>query len=348
MTTFEQLQEEALSRGFSQQELTWLEEAYAGLLTGHVKETTALSAVRKALRARSASGQSLQELYGEAPYWCQVRINDWASRGTQAFTDSKPNSLPENLAAISLTTAIFSVGFLIVALLGRGLAATLPLSAFLAPPLLALGCIITHAVYQQAKIRWGFAASCFITFLVIAVFSGTCAGLFYLFQDSPRISAWWILALAALGLALMTLAFRWDRPQTPAPILPAPQETEAWLEIFRQQLNQRPDIGGARVREEVDRVREHLALSGNSAQDEFGHPALYARSLAGQKKVAPYRTWLYSLITLGIVCYWAYGAFSNPEEGGWWRIPAIILLLALHIRTLRKDFRLYRTAKNPY
>lgn len=346
-TPIERLRTEAQEQGSTQQDLAWLENAYAGLITGSVKNATAESAVRSALRLQASTGESLHALHGDAREWARLKIAGWKQAGTaNAFHSSMLASPVEVAATVLISVAIFAPLLLLSQILTQGFLPELRAAALFAPPVLALGSVLVGVVYNRSKVRWGFAPAVGVSALATALFAGCAAGLSSLLQGSPRISAWWLLAEAAVALVLLVILFRFDdaRGTAPADIEPTPEGTEAWVSALRQELNKRNDISDARIREEVERVKEHLAQTGTSAVDEFGHPASYATMLSGQKKVFPYRELLYQFVLLVAGAYWLYLGLTAQDGSSWWRVPLAALLIIFSVVLARRHYRSYRQA----
>lgn len=346
-TPIEQLRTEAQEQGATQQDLAWLENAYAGLITGSVKIATAESAVRSALRLQVSTGESLYTLHGDAREWSRAKITAWKQAGTANAFHSSMLATPVEMAATAfISVVIFAPLLLLSQILSEGFLPEIRAAALVAPPVLALGSVLVGLAYSRSKVRWGFAPAVGVAALATALLAGSAAGLFSLLQGSPRISAWWLLVEAAIALVLLVILFRLDdaRGTVSADGDPAPEGTEAWVSALRLELNKRNDISDARIREEVARVKEHLAQTGTSTVEEFGHPVAYASMLSGQKKVFPYRELLYQLMLLVAGVYWLYAGIRAEDGSSWWRVSLAVLFIIFSVILARRHYRSYRQA----
>lgn len=129
-----------------------------------------------------------------------------------------------------------------------------------------------------------------------------------------------------------------------------PSDQHAWLRTFRTELNKRNDMTDARVRDEVALVLAHSRETRTIFDEEFGHPVTYARSLAGQSSVKPYRLMLYAFFMVSVGIYWFYSALTAGDGSVWWRVPlglVVLIILALEAKASWATYRSSRQASAP-
>lgn len=106
----------------------------------------------------------------------------------------------------------------------------------------------------------------------------------------------------------------------------ARQVDEQWLEQFVQVLRN-GGLDGARTGEARAQVESHCADSGRSAEDEFGSPEAYARSLLVAVPPPPRRSWLEggagTALLLGLL-----GMLLSLQTAGSWSTGTVLLTWA--------------------
>ncbi|MFW0182294.1 hypothetical protein ACN082_02135 [Rothia sp. CCM 9417] len=349
-TPYERLTEEIRQISDLSEDTDWVQAAFATLATNSVKAATSESAVRGVIRQVETTGQSPAQLYGPPQEWVAHKIALWRDKGTQVFLEDTPLSLKEFIGFGLCLGAFYSLLFLLVLALPSDRQADPKIGMLAAPLLLAFLTLGVGALYQRANRRWGFVKALTACALFTLLGSGATAGVFGLLgASSTRYSPWWLLLIAAVLGLLGALAFKHlpePSPHTAQELVPG--DEAAWLSVFIQELRSRGDMTEARAREEAYRVREHLAFSQSSALEEFGDPVTYARSLAGQGKVQPYRNLLRASLSLGACCFWAYSAFAvNDPQALSWKLPILFLLVILLVTEARKSWRAYHKAQKP-
>lgn len=347
---YERLTEEIAQVSDLPEDTDWVQTAFASLATHFVKATASESAVRGVIRQVAATGQSASELYGPPQEWAAQKIAVWRDKGTQVFVEDTPLSFKEYIGFSLCLAAFYSLLSLLVLVLPSERLGDPKIGMLVAPVLLAFLTVGVGILYQRANKRWGFVKALIACVLFTLLASGATAGIFSLLDaTSTRYSSWWFLPIAAALGVLGVLAFKYLPEPSPhrAEEL-APGDEDIWLTVFIQELRARGDMTEARAREEAYRVREHLTFSESSALEEFGDPVTYARSLAGQGKVPPYRNFLGTLLSLAACCFWVYSAFAvNDPQALIWKLPLLLLLVILLVAEARKTWRAYRKAQKP-
>lgn len=347
---YERLTQEIQQASNRPEDTNWVQTAFATFATHFVKAATSESAVRGVIRQVAATGQSPAELYGSPQEWAAQKIAAWRDKGTQVFVEDIPLSLKEYVGFSLGLGAFYSLLFLLVLALPSDHLGSPKIGMLVAPVLLAFLTLGVGALYQRANKRWGFVKALISCTLFTLLASGATAGIFSLLDaTSTRYSSWWFLPMAVTLGTLGALAFKYlpESSRRRAEKL-APDDEDTWVTVFIQELRARGDITEARVREEAYHVREHLAFSNSSALEEFGDPITYARSLAGQGKVPPYRNFLGTLLSLVTCCFWAYSAFAvNDPQALIWKLPLLLLLVILLVTEAGKSWRAYHSAQKP-
>lgn len=329
----------------------WVQTAFATLATNGVKAVTSESAINSVIRQVAESGESATNLYGNPQEWAAEKITTWREKGTQAFSEDEPWALKEVMVAGFFTGAFFSILFWVVSVLPSDRPSSQPLGFYLLPGALGMLFLAQLVTFQHSRKKFGFTAAVLLTVLVILAGSAAIGlGLFASYEVFTQRLPHWAHLVAALGLGVLGTAAGF--------LLPSPpqvtgldeeedyQDDETWLARFKQELRGRGDISDARVREEISRVKEHAYESGSSYLEEFGHPVAYARSLSEQKKVRPYRLYLYSLMMIACLGFWGYGLWATPDSASLsWRLPLFIFVACVFVLELCKNYRAYRQAK---
>lgn len=347
---YERLTQEIAQVSNRAEDTDWVQTAFVTLATNSVNAATNESAVNGVIRQVAATGQSASELYGPPQEWVAQKIAVWRDKGTQVFVEDTPLSFKEYIGFSLCLAAFYSLLSLLVLVLPSEHLGEPKVGMLVAPVILGFLTVGVGALYQQANKRWGFVRALVACVLFTLLASGVTAGIFRLLDaTSTRYSSWWFLPIAAALGVLGALAFRYLPEPSPdwAEEL-APGDEDTWLTVFIQELRARGDMTEAGAREEAYRVREHLAFSESSALEEFGDPVTYARSLAGQGKVPPYRKFLGTSFSLAACCFWAYSAFAvNDPQALIWKLPLLLLLVILLVAEARKSWRAYRKAQKP-
>ncbi|WP_237204714.1 hypothetical protein [Rothia nasimurium] len=329
----------------------WVQTAFATLATNGVKAVTSESAINRVIRQIAESGESATELYGSPQEWAAEKITTWREKGTQAFSEDEPWALKEVMVAGLFTGAFFSVLFWVVGILPSDRPSSQPLGFYFLPGALGMLVLAMGLIFQHSRKKLGFTAAVLLTALVILAGSAAIGlGLFASYEVFTQRLPSWTHLVAALGLGVLGTAAGFLLPSPPQVTGLDEEEDyqgdETWLARFKQELRGRGDISDARVREEISRVKEHAYESGSSYLEEFGHPVAYARSLSEQKKVKPYRLYLYSLMMIACLGFWGYGLWATPDSASLsWRLPLFIFVACVLVLELCKNYRTYRQAK---
>ncbi|MDO4898198.1 MAG: hypothetical protein Q3965_02715 [Rothia sp. (in: high G+C Gram-positive bacteria)] len=328
----------------------WILLAVGTLIQNQVRDSRTESVLRKAIRQAAEAGQSLEDFHGGAEEFAHQTIAGWKEKGSNAFDEEKPVSARSAWVIAPLVTAKICLLFLLVFLLNGELGQSKGLGAFLLPLVLGILGTGTIYVYQRSQLRWGFGAAigC-VAVYAIASASLTAGGLYLLAEHSTwRYSSWWMAAELLLALGLGSF-FGWrlmrqvEKEEKADTYNSADQD--AWLELFARQLRLRPDMSEARIREEIARVKEHCAASGQSYDYEFGHPVAYAHSLAGQRKVKPLRAYQKAILSLAGVLLYAYIILTSGNLATyWWALPLGAFLIVLGIRDIKRKRQDYHSA----
>ena len=329
----------------------WVQTAFVTLATNDVKAVTSESAINGVIRQVAETGQRATDLYGTPEEWAAEKITTWREKGTQAFSEDEPWALKEVMVAGFLTGAFFSILFWVVSVLPSDRPSSQPVAFYLLPAFLGFAVMFSAALFQRLRSKLGFTSGVAVSALIVLVLA--CGIAFLLFWSYEVVTAtfpaWFHLPVAA-GSALLGGLAALALPKGSTHVMEGTDnysQPETWLTRFKQELWKRGDISDARVREEVSRVKEHARESGSSYLEEFGHPVAYARSLSEQKKVKPYRLYLYSLMMIACLGFWGYGLWATPDSASLsWRLPLFIFVACVLVLELCKNYRTYRQAKN--
>ncbi|WP_237224665.1 hypothetical protein [Rothia nasisuis] len=333
-------------------DVDWVQTAFATLASNYVKAVTSESALQKVIRQITETGESAAELYGSPQDWATEKITSWREKGTQAFATDEPLTLRAGTISGFFVGAIFSLLFWLMNLLPSDSPSDQPLGFYLLPVVLGFAVIIPPVIFRLVRAKAGFTAGALVTALIVLLLAcGIGFSLFWSYEVVTATFPAWFHVVVATGSALLgSLA----TVLLPKRLAPSQEDTDnysepaTWLERFTQELWNRGDISDARVREEVSRVKEHVAEGGGSYLEEFGHPATYARSLSHQKVVKPYRLYLYSLLMIFCIGYWGYGVFTTQDTASQsWRLPLLIVVFCAWALELCKNYRAYRQTKTP-
>lgn len=348
---YERLTQEIQHASNLPEDTDWVQTAFATLATNSVKAATSESAVRGVIRQVEATGQSPAELYGPPQEWAAHKVALWRDKGTQAFEQTDIEFTARTFATNSFMLASWCAFLLllVLALPGEG---TFEGSRglFLLPLFLGTGKTLIMTIYSGTKIYFSFPLALIMT--ALATLSVAIAIAFSLETSSggPQYSAWWLLAE---GFAFGVLAWgssKFFLREAPGshPVDTTGKTSQDWFFSFKHELRHRGDMNETRVQEEIYRVHEYIRDAGESPWEEFGDPVTYARSLAGQRKVPPYRNFLGTLLTLTACCFWAYSAFAvNDPQALTWKLPLLLLLVILLVLEARKNWHTFRQAQKP-
>lgn len=328
----------------------WVQTAFATLATNGVKAVTSESAINGVIRQVAETGQSTTDLYGTPEEWAAEKITTWREKGTQAFSEDEPLTLRTGIIAGFFGSAAFSLFFWVVSVLPSDRPSSQPVAFYLLPAFLGFAVMFSTALFQRLRSKLGFTSGVAVSALIVLVLA--CGVAFLLFWSYEVVTAtfpaWFHLPVAA-GSALLGGLAALVLPKGSTHVMEGTDnysQPETWLARFKQELWKRGDISDARVREEVSRVKEHARESGSSYLEEFGHPVAYARSLSEQKKVKPYRLYLYSLMMIACLGFWGYGLWATPDSASLsWRLPLFIFVACVLVLELCKNYRTYRQAK---
>lgn len=332
------------------EDLNWVQIAFGMLLKEDVRPSRAESAIKGCIRAIADTGESAHQLFGDPSEWVFQKTASWRQKGTQAFEPNEPMNWWWCCLLSFLGAAKASALSWLYFLLSHETTSSNMVLLSLGVGLM-LGLI--YYVYAQVVPRRGFAWA-------IAAGGATTVGLsfsiaFALEQAqhlSRPVPIWWHL-VAALGMLALIVLFYKLVPE-PADRREEsnydPSDQQAWIRTFRTELNKRKDMSDSRVRDEVALVVTHSRESGTTFDEEFGHPATYARSLAGQSSVKPYRLMLYAFLMVIVGSYWFYAALTAEDGSAWWRVPLglfVLVVLALEAKASWATYRKSRQASAP-
>lgn len=347
---FDRISQNLLEVSNRPEDLDWVQIAFGMLLKENVRPSRAESAINGCIRAIADTGESAHQLFGDPSEWVFQKTANWRQKGTQAFELNEPMNWWWSCLLSFFGAAKTSVLFWLYCLLSHETTSSNMVIFSLGIGLM-LGLI--YYVYAQVVPRRGFAWA-------IAAGGATTVGLsfslaFALEQAqhlSRPVPIWWHL-VAALGmLALIVLFYK----LVPEPANRQgesnhnPSDQHAWLRTFRTELNKRNDMTDARVRDEVALVLAHSRETGTTFDEEFGHPVTYARSLAGQSSVKPYRLMLYAFFMVAAGIYWFYSALTAGDGSVWWRVPLglfVLIILTLEAKASWATYRSSRQASAP-
>lgn len=346
-TPFERLSQQLTAVSNRPEDLDWVQIAFGMLLKENVRPSRAESVVSGCIRTIAETGESAHHLFGDPLDWVFQKTTDWRQKGTQAFEPNEPMNWWWCCLLSLLGAAKASVLFWLYCLLSHE---TTSSNAVIFS--LCVGLIIGPIFYVYAQVlpRRGFAWA-------IATGGATTVGLSFslafALEQAQHLSRpaplWWHL-VASLGMLTLIVLFYKVLPE-PADRREEesydPTDQHAWLRTFRTELNKRNDMTDARVRDEVALVLAHRRETGTTFDEEFGHPVTYARSLAGQSSVKPYRLMLYAFFLVIVGSYWFYAALTAEDGSAGWRVPLglfVLVILTLEAKTSWANYRKSRQA----
>jgi hypothetical protein len=228
--------------------------------------------------AVTETGRTPQDLFGAPVEYARSVAAERIGEEHRARIDARGLTPGERFTASLATLGVVGVVVAVLQWIGNGLqveASWASIAAFTTVVLSAVLTCVVCAAHAAGRIT---GARIFAAAAVLTVGAGaTAAG----FLPGDPLFAFPVLLLAAAGGALTTAAVvlpdatadRWFTPRLQG-------SDERWLSHVEGLLRGRHAVPAAEARAHVHEARQHLAASGDSAENAFGSAEVYAMRLA--------------------------------------------------------------------
>ncbi|WP_217206700.1 hypothetical protein [Streptomyces sp. AC550_RSS872] len=230
--------------------------------------------------AVTETGRAARDLFGAPAAYARSVAGERIDEEDRARADSHGLTPGERLIGSLVTLGVVGIGVAVLWWIRDGLWAQASWSSIAAIGTVVLVAVLVAVVpvaWAAGRIvgTWAFGAGAVVTVGVGAAAAGVLPG--------DRLFDFPVPVLAAVGGALIlaavvlpgTTADRWLTPR-----LQGQGSDERWLSHVEGLLRGRHAVPAAEARAHVREARQHLASSGESAENAFGRAEVYAMRLA--------------------------------------------------------------------
>ncbi|CAM3842021.1 hypothetical protein [Nocardioides zeicaulis] len=292
------------------------------LLRQSVEPDLVREGLQEALDLVRETQESPADLFGTPEEHSDALYERWVEEGRLRLWDASHTTWGEVPSFGLGTSAVVSVGFLVVLLLRGETTPTWSVGMVLLPVGLGLVIALVSALHDTLLRSRGAIAAAAGSVGVLAASSLVLAVVNEVTRSHPigTGSTWWYVPVAG-ACALLAIAWRrwWDARPVPTEAIIA--DADDWSRELAGILRSRYTMSDARVHEVVGDAHAHAADAGRRVQDEFGTPEDYAATF--RPDVA--RGWLLSArLHAAMAVSWALATFAGMRWG-----PVLAVLWAL-------------------
>lgn len=280
------------------------------------------------------SGESPQELYGDARQWALSQRAEWVEAGMDL--DGGSGGVAGWLWATLACAVLVAVPFTIWLFLSNGWTTRFTLGDLILPVLLSGLVIGTLTVYETLLAHHPRPRALALTAVALAVIAFVGAAALMAAADVPvgERSTFWGLGIPA-GYALLA----WGALALPArPTSRRTVDDERWGAQSTRTLRS-AGVDEEVVRRVVGEARSHAAASGQPLATEFGAPTTYAARFAPAPRELP-RDGLQSVLSvLFWLCFTGWlvlmATDRNDQLASWLCVGGMLAVIAANLRRAR-------------